>query len=182
MCHYTQLTPFEREKILFFLAVGKSITEIAHLLSRSKSTISRELRRNAAPSKQSKPYYPLAAQARYRRHRAACRPHQRLENASLRSFVQICILQYHWSPEEIVGRIKLEHGCRLISVPTIYRAVRAGLLNPAGTSAKFVLRRLLHHGKRRHKKGAEERRGKFIISHPIEERPASAEKRTVRGH
>ena len=89
LCHYTHLTPFEREKILFFLAVGKSITEIAHLLSRSKSTISRELRRNAAPSKQSMPYYPLAAQARYRRHRAACRPHKRLENASLRSFVQM---------------------------------------------------------------------------------------------
>ncbi len=49
MCHYTHLTPFEREKILFFLAEGKSITEIAHLLKRSKSTISRELRRNAAP-------------------------------------------------------------------------------------------------------------------------------------
>lgn len=49
MCYYTRLTPFEREKILFFLAEGKSITEIAHLLKRSKSTISRELRRNAAP-------------------------------------------------------------------------------------------------------------------------------------
>ena len=31
MCHYTHLTPFEREKILFFLAEGKSVTEIAHL-------------------------------------------------------------------------------------------------------------------------------------------------------
>ena len=30
MCYYTHLTPFEREKILFFLAEGKSITEIAH--------------------------------------------------------------------------------------------------------------------------------------------------------
>ena len=49
MCHYTHLTPFEREKILFFLAEGKSVTEIANLLNRSKSTISRELRRNAAP-------------------------------------------------------------------------------------------------------------------------------------
>ena len=38
MCHYAHLTPFEREKILFFLAEGKSITEIAHLLNRSKST------------------------------------------------------------------------------------------------------------------------------------------------
>jgi IS30 family transposase len=48
MCHYTHLTPFEREKILFFLAEGKSVTEIAHLLNWSKSTISRELRRNVA--------------------------------------------------------------------------------------------------------------------------------------
>ena len=84
--------------------------------------------------------------------------------------------------EELAGREFMPVISRIISVSTIYRAVRAGLLNPTGTSAKFVLRRLLHHGKRRHKKGAEERRGKFIISHPIEERPASAEKRTVRGH
>ena len=34
MCHYTHLTPFEREKDTFFLAEGKSITEIAHLLKR----------------------------------------------------------------------------------------------------------------------------------------------------
>ena len=59
MCHYTHLTPFEREKILFFLAEGKSITEIAHLLKRSKSTISRELRRNAAPVDQPMPYLPI---------------------------------------------------------------------------------------------------------------------------
>ena len=183
MCHYTHLTPFEREKIFFFLVGGKSITEIAHLLSQSKSTISRELHRNAAPAKHSMPCTSL-----WLRRPATggaeplVWPHKRLENASLRSFVQICILQYHWSPEEIVGRVQLEHGCRIISVSTIYRAVRAGLLNPTGTSAKFVLRRLRHHGKRRHKKGTEERRGKFVISHLIEERPASAEKRTVRGH
>ena len=35
---------------------------------------------------------------------------------------------------------------------------------------------------RRHKKGSEERRGKFVISHPIEDRPASATNRSVRGH
>ncbi|WP_302610703.1 IS30 family transposase [uncultured Mitsuokella sp.] len=53
---------------------------------------------------------------------------------------------------------------------------------PPGASAKFVLRKLRHHGKRRHKKGNEEHRGKFVISHPIEERPASAANRSVRGH
>ncbi len=125
MCHYTHLTPFEREKILFFLAEGKSITEIAHLLKRSKSTISRELLRNAAPADQPMSYCPLTAQALYKQRRKACRPHKRLEYAPLHSYIQICILAYHWSPEEIVGRIQLEHGCRLVNVPTIYRAIHA---------------------------------------------------------
>ena len=52
MYHYTHLTPFEREKILFFLAEGKSVMEIALLLNRSKSTISRKHRRNAPPAYQ----------------------------------------------------------------------------------------------------------------------------------
>lgn len=69
MCHYTHLTPFEREKILFFLAKGKSIMEIAHLLNRSKSTISRELRCNAAPVDQPMPYCPLTSQALYKQRR-----------------------------------------------------------------------------------------------------------------
>ena len=98
MCHYTHLTPFEREKILFFLAEGKSVTEIAHLLDRSKSTISRELRRNAASADQPMSYCPLTAQALYKRRREACRPHKRLEYAPLYSYIQICILEYHWSP------------------------------------------------------------------------------------
>ena len=120
MCHYTHLTPFEREKILFFLAEGKSTTEIAHLLNRSQSTISLELRRNAAPADQ-----PMSRTA---------------------------------------------------------RCIHTGLLNPPVASANFLLWKLRHHGKRRHRKNCEERRGKFVISHPIEERPASAANRSVRGH
>ena len=56
MCHYKHLTPFERERILFFLSRGESITKIAQLLNRSKSTISREIRRNAASADSSMPY------------------------------------------------------------------------------------------------------------------------------
>ena len=85
MCHYTHLTPFEREKILFFLAEGKSITEIAHLLNRSKSTISRELRRNAAPVDQPMPYCPLTAQALYKQRREACHPHKSYDAITFRS-------------------------------------------------------------------------------------------------
>ena len=47
MRHYTHLIPFERneKRYSLFLAEGKSVTEIAHLLKRNKSTISRRLRR-----------------------------------------------------------------------------------------------------------------------------------------
>ena len=122
-------------------------------------------------------YCPLTAHALYKQRREACRPHKRLAYAPLHAYIQTCIVEYHWSPEEIVGRSQLEHGCRLVSVPTIYRAIHADLLNPPGASAKFVLRKL-----RRHKKGNEEHRGKFVISHPIEDCPASAANRSVRGH
>ena len=44
MCHYAHLTPCEREKILFFLAKGKSITEIAHLLKRKNIVASSSYR------------------------------------------------------------------------------------------------------------------------------------------
>ena len=119
----------------------------------------------------------MTAHALYKQRREACRPHKRLEHASLYSYIQICILEYHWSPEEIIGQIQLKHGFRLVSVPTIYRAIHAGLLTPPGAS-----RKLRHHGKRHHKKDNEEHRGKFVISHPIEDPPASAVNRSVRGH
>ena len=46
----------------------------------------------------------MTAQTLYKQRREACHPHKRLEHTPLHSF-QICILEYHWSPEEIVGRI-----------------------------------------------------------------------------
>ncbi len=92
-------------------------------------------------------------------------------------------MEFHWSPEEIAGCIELEYGHSLISVPTIYRAIHSGKLNPDGTSSKYVLRKLRHHGKRRHKKGMKECWGKFVILlHVIEERPINAENRSICGH
>ena len=49
----------------------------------------RELRRNAAPADQPMSYCPLTAQTLYKRHREACRPHKRLENAPLHSGVPL---------------------------------------------------------------------------------------------
>ena len=46
MSHYTYFTTDEREKILFYLAQSKSFGFIAKKLSRSKSFIPREIKRN----------------------------------------------------------------------------------------------------------------------------------------
>ena len=89
MCHYTHLTPFEREKILFFLAEDKSVTEIAHLLDRSKSIISRELRCNATPAEQSMSYCPLTAQALYKRRRE--KPVVRISALSMHHCIPTCM-------------------------------------------------------------------------------------------
>jgi len=51
MCHYKHLRPFERERILFFLIRGESITKIARLLNRSKFTISRKICRTTFHSR-----------------------------------------------------------------------------------------------------------------------------------
>ena len=44
---WQQLTLLERYQIMVFLQTGRSQTEIAGVLNRSKSTISREIRRNS---------------------------------------------------------------------------------------------------------------------------------------
>ena len=116
---YKHLSITERENLLFYLAQGKSRCQIAKLLGRSKSTISRELARNDAD------YLPSKAQKRYERRRKNCRPHKILENPDLFARVKILFLKLHWSPEQISKRLKLEGYPIQISYKTIYRAIYA---------------------------------------------------------
>lgn len=44
---YKHLNITEREKILFFSAMGLTLSQIATEIGRDKSTVSRELKRNA---------------------------------------------------------------------------------------------------------------------------------------
>lgn len=180
MCHYNHLTLIEREKIMYFHAQKYSVSAIARELHRSKSTISRELRRNADDGF----YQPASAQHRYTQRRARCHPHRRLDDPKLRSYVRDKFLNQQWSPEEISGRLALEHHKVIISDNTIYRAIYAGLFDDPHRSHgnRSVIRKLRHHGKSRHKKGRTETRGKIRISNDISKRPAGAENRSRRGH
>lgn len=177
MSHYTHLTTFERENILYFRAQGKSISFIALKLNRSKSTISRELKRNSFNGD----YWPDQAQKAYSARRENSHPHYRFEDLALFSFVRRAFLEWQWSPQQIAERLRLEQHQCVVSYSTIYRAIYAGLFytpeQHRSHGCRGAARKLRHHGKSRHTKDYEERRGKFNASHPLSERPEAANKR-----
>ena len=142
---YKHLSITERELIAIHQAGGKSLCQIAKLLGRNKSTISRELKRN------SKDYSPSKAQANYQRRRKKCRPHKLLENPALFALVKKLFLGCQWSPEQIANRIKLENYLIQISYKTIYRAIYAAMFDTPeqkrSTGNRGAIRNLRHRGK-----------------------------------
>ena len=78
----------EREEIALWRAQGVGVREVARRLGRSASTVSRELRRNAATRGGNLDY--LASTAQWHAERAACRPKQAklVANPALQEYVQ----------------------------------------------------------------------------------------------
>lgn len=182
MSRYHHLTLVEREKILYYRAQGVSISSIAIILNRNKSTISRELARNNTPTGDM-PYLPSDAQRSYQQRRERCRPVKRLETQWLYQYVTTKLFSEQWSPEQIAGRLTRERRKKIISYSTIYRAIYAGVLNPTDSHTnKQAVRALRHHGKTRHRKNHVETRGKITITNDIEQRPKGAVNRSRRGH
>lgn len=181
MSHYQHLTLSEREKLMYFLAKGDSVTKIAKKLGRSKSTISRELRRNCCKGE----YVPADAQEQYHKRRKKCKRKKLLEDGGLYGLVRDKFLNHHWSPEQIAGRIRLEKSDYCVSYTTIYRGIYSGMFdtpeqrNSCGNHG--AKRKLRHKGKPRRGKGYTEKRGQMEISHNITERPEAANRRTRLG-
>jgi IS30 family transposase len=100
---YKHLSAEERDILAVLKSRGHSIRQIANVLKRSPSTLSRELKRNAPPVY--KGYY-LAHKAQQRADKTKHQSHrrQRLKNDFIRGYVQKHI-RLGWSPELIAGRI-----------------------------------------------------------------------------
>jgi IS30 family transposase len=78
----------DREEIALWRAQGHGVREIAHRLERSASTISRELRRNAATRGGRLDYRATTAQWHAERAARRAKPTKLAVNAALRSYVQ----------------------------------------------------------------------------------------------
>lgn len=109
------LTEGQRYEISAYLQSGKTQKEISVLLGVNKSTISRELRRNA--DYRNGLYKPELAQRKYQS-RMNKRAHFKKFNDSLKLQVEI-LLKADYSPEQITGYLK-RNNMECVSHETIY--------------------------------------------------------------
>jgi IS30 family transposase len=173
---YHQITSGERYTIAALRREGFNLSEIARHLGRHRSTLSREVRRNAA------------------RHDGAYRAHGAIERTSARrsrsrrnrqfSPVELAqveaLLRKKWSPEQISGRLRRDGrdaGLR-ISHETIYRHVWRDKFE--GGDLYSCLRQATKLRRKRH--NSYDRRGRPSGKRHISERPASVERRRRVGH
>jgi IS30 family transposase len=178
---YKQFSIEEREKIQEMWWERQSIRFIARVLTRSPSSVSRELRRNFPPKHQV--YAPRLAHQRALAHRKSRGRTDRLKNEVIRQYVTENLKQ-GWSPEQISGRLKAD-GLGSISHEAIYQFVYArvspasGLVYSAYEDLRPYLRR---RRKRRMKKGLRRpKRLSYQRGRSIDERPAVVEARTRLG-
>lgn len=121
-CHmgqYTQLSVTDRRRLFVFLEMGLSVIEIAHKISRHRSTIYRELNRN----NESGLYLPIVAQQKTLERSKTCRPNKLKNNGVLRDYVTRSLIEKGWSPEQISGRMKHQNLSFYVCPETIYRYV-----------------------------------------------------------
>lgn len=172
MSRYSHFTTKERESLLVLVKTGKKNCEIARILGRSPSTISRELRRNAE-SRES--YSAIKAEEKYRDRRKNCVRKPKLTNQRYAEKVSE-LLSYYWSPEQIANRLMQENNEVRVSTCTIYRALEKGIL-----SSK--LRKVLRiKGKKRCGGRKKSACGHLDIEYTIHDRPATVKNRKQIGH
>lgn len=176
---YEQLSQRERVQIEIWCGEKRSLGWMGRQLGRPTSTVSRELARNSQPSKQWRGGYngERAHGLALRRRRWDAR-FKLARQPDLQELVRNGLAMGR-SPEQIAGRLALEHGRTLISAESIYRFIYHR------SAQKDYWHRLLPQAKSR--RGRLGRRGGSPASRmsrrrSIELRPQEVDDRSVPGH
>ena len=159
---YRHLDPGERDRIAAHLADGLSLGEIARVLGRDKSTISREIRRNRP-------------QGRARQRWMESHKKQRLANPVIRGYVEEKI-SLGWPPEIVAGRIGLDSPEMSVSHEAIYQYIYS--------SGRRLIPHLVRGGFERKRRGYSRSHGKPHIPGRIDIslRPEAVGQRKEPGH
>jgi IS30 family transposase len=139
---YKQLMSDERDLIAVHYANGFSISDIARMLNRNKSTISRELTRNSAKS--SNIYLSNQAHIRAKKRKKLAAMKEELKCHKIRNFVRNK-LKEGWSPQIIAGTLASDPSNLKISHEAIYQYIykqRPDLVQHLARSHKKRFRRI----------------------------------------
>jgi len=166
---YSHLTEKERDMIAVLKARGKTLSDIAIEIGRHKSTISRELNRNA-PAIHKGYYLSHKAQERAKARWAITHKRERLKNQEVRKYVEN-YLRKGWSPEIIAGRLSIDNPGESISHEAIYQYIYE--------ERKELIPCLVRRHRKRMEKGHSRKHQKSHIPNRVSilERPKIVEKR-----
>lgn len=170
---YHQLSQEERYRISAERQAGHSVRQVAEMLGRSPSTISRELRRNVT---QHDGYYRAGNAHEYcvaRRRR--CRRVPRYDKVVLARVERL--IKRRWSPKQICGTLRAA-GSPIPSHETIYRHLRR---DKATGGKLFRFTRIMSKNRRKHYRSPATR-GVLPGKRHISERPIEVEGRLEPGH
>lgn len=175
---YSQIDMDERRRIARWRAAGLSVTVIAEKLGRHRSTIFRELSRNAFDDVQMPKlsgYYCVTANEMARERRAKLRKLARFAHVR-RSVIER--IMHGWSPQQIAGRMRLERHPISVSYETIYKFAYS-----ADGLAIKLWRHLPERRARRRPRHARRRYGRrFSPELNILHRPDAVDERKQFGH
>lgn len=177
--HYSHLSFEERAVLQIEISNGASIRSIARRLSRSASTLSRELGRQEQPG-----YVARLAGQRYQRSRKrSVRRRKIVEGSPLFQSIRDDLVFYRFSPQQIAAKLRVMHPddpAQRVSHQTIYASIYA---HPRGGLKKELVQAL------RQSKPARGRRRTTAATRSwvpedlrIVHRPEEVQQRLVPGH
>jgi IS30 family transposase len=162
---YTQLTEDERYQIYEGVTEKRSHREIALLVNKHHSTVSREVDRNTGL----RGYRPKQAQEKaYQRNQN--KPRYIKLTADVQQLISENIM-HEWSPDQIKGRLKSK-GLAIVCATTIY-----GFIQQDKDSGGDLYKHLRHRKPYKRRTGSLEARGQIIGRISIDERPPIVDKK-----
>jgi transposase, IS30 family len=169
---YRQITEDERYTISRMKTAGYTKTEIAKVIGKHKSSISRELKRNMSPDGGYRPDH-AAGHARVMLSRSRKKP--QYDKALFENVVTQ--LENEWAPEQISLTFR-KYNLSNISYSTIYRFIK----NDKKNSGELYTHLRQYRKWRRKRNGKPDSRGVLRCKRPLEDRPSAATERSERGH
>ena len=176
--NYTHLSSEQRYQIEALIKAGKKQKEIARIIGKSESAISRELSRNIPKRGRGAKEYEAANAQRKTNLRHKLKPKKRTFSDEMRVYCRHKLITDRWSPELISVEGKKDLG-EFVSHEWIYQWIwNSKKSNCKDDRDNKTLYQYLAHGRRRRKRGARrDSRGIIPNRVSIEKRPKVVEKR-----